>query len=169
MALGPFAVTAARAMVVDYATTLYADASLLMAARGHPEVDPWGFLLPFAPSLWAATLGGLGIVVVAAAMMMLAATTQKARLIRETLRSMWQAVFSFLFVCCGILFQQGNTASSLAEIIILFFFLLFIYFHINSTAKSKTLEKKRHRCRASKANSIQKEINLVRQMSQCNL
>ena len=115
MALGPFALNLGRASVVDFTTPLFTTPTLLMAASGRPEVDPWGFLLPFAPSLWAATLGGLGIVV-AAAVVLLTATTQATRPIREKLRSLWQVVVSFVFVFCGVLFQQGNAPPSVPRL-----------------------------------------------------
>ena len=115
MALGPFALNLGRASVVDFTTPLFTTPTLLMAASGRPEVDPWGFLLPFAPSLWAVTFGGLGIVV-AAAVVLLTATKQATRPIREKLRSLWQVVVSFVFVFCGVLFQQGNASPSVPRL-----------------------------------------------------
>ncbi|XP_071536200.1 glutamate receptor ionotropic, delta-1-like [Panulirus ornatus] len=37
----------------------------LFAALGEPEVDPWGFLLPFAPLVWTAILTSLVVVLTA--------------------------------------------------------------------------------------------------------
>lgn len=34
----------------------------ILAARGRPEVNPWGFLLPISQFVWAMVLGALMIV-----------------------------------------------------------------------------------------------------------
>nr|XP_045618625.1 glutamate receptor ionotropic, kainate glr-3-like [Procambarus clarkii] len=65
MALGPFAMTAARAADTDFCLPFFTDFSRMLAAGGRPEVDPWGFLLPLAPQVWAATLAALVLVVLA--------------------------------------------------------------------------------------------------------
>lgn len=59
LALGPFGVTAARSMIVDYTAPVVSDYLRVLAGRGRPEVDPWGFLLPLAPLVWAGLLGAL--------------------------------------------------------------------------------------------------------------
>ncbi|XP_063888337.1 glutamate receptor-like isoform X2 [Scylla paramamosain] len=111
LALGPFALTSGRAIVVDFAAPLFSDAPQLMGGRGRPEVDPWGFmLLPFAPSVWAATLCSMGIWVLAA-VMLLTTPLKNRQGVREALRSLWQTVVSFVFLYCGVLFQQGLEAS----------------------------------------------------------
>ena len=119
MALGPFGLTADRVTVVDFATPLFSDATRLIGTRGRPEVDPWGFLLPFTPSLWTATLSSLGIVVAAA--LILLTTRQKTQTSRPAHKmvQLWQAVFSLVFVYSGVLFQQGNTTVSPAQTVIM--------------------------------------------------
>nr|XP_053641769.1 glutamate receptor ionotropic, kainate 2-like [Cherax quadricarinatus] len=57
--LGPFGVTAVRYEVVDYTRPVVIDYGRIMARRGRSEVDPWGFVLPLAPLVWAATLTAL--------------------------------------------------------------------------------------------------------------
>lgn len=57
--LGPFGITAARAEVVDYTVPVVSDYLRILGGRGRPEVDPWGFLLPFRPFMWCAILGTL--------------------------------------------------------------------------------------------------------------
>lgn len=59
LALGPFGVTATRAVIVDYTTPVLSDYLKILGGRGRPEVDPWGFLLPLAPLVWAGLLGAL--------------------------------------------------------------------------------------------------------------
>ncbi|XP_071545445.1 probable glutamate receptor [Panulirus ornatus] len=58
-AVGPFSITASRSEVVDLTTPLDMSYVLFMAGRGRPEVDPWGFLLPLTPMVWAAILTAL--------------------------------------------------------------------------------------------------------------
>ena len=59
LGLGPFGYTASRSKIVDYAAPVFNDYLKIMAGRGLPEVDPWGFLLPLAPLVWAGLLGAL--------------------------------------------------------------------------------------------------------------
>lgn len=54
--LGPFGITAARSKIVDYTSPVVNDYLRILAGRGRPEVDPWGFLLPLAPLVWAGLL-----------------------------------------------------------------------------------------------------------------
>ncbi|XP_071526984.1 probable glutamate receptor [Panulirus ornatus] len=54
--LGPFAYSAARSKVIDYTRPMLIDYIRIMGGRGRPEVDPWGFLLPLTPLVWAAIL-----------------------------------------------------------------------------------------------------------------
>ncbi|XP_042242544.1 probable glutamate receptor [Homarus americanus] len=56
-ALGPLSLSAARAEVVDFTMPLTIQYSRILASRGRPEIDPWGFLLaPLAPLVWVAIL-----------------------------------------------------------------------------------------------------------------
>ncbi|XP_042238987.1 probable glutamate receptor [Homarus americanus] len=56
---GPFAISASRAEVVDFTWPVSVSYSRIMAPRGRPEVDPWGFLLPLTPLVWTATMTAL--------------------------------------------------------------------------------------------------------------
>ncbi|XP_071532996.1 LOW QUALITY PROTEIN: probable glutamate receptor [Panulirus ornatus] len=57
--VGPFGVSAVRAEVVDFTGGILIDYWRILGARGRTEVDPWGFLLPFAPLVWLAILVAL--------------------------------------------------------------------------------------------------------------
>nr|XP_045604120.1 uncharacterized protein LOC123762003 [Procambarus clarkii] len=59
LAVGPFIISADRADVVDFTETVFIDYSRIMGARGQAEVDPWGFLFPLEPLVWAAILATL--------------------------------------------------------------------------------------------------------------
>ncbi|XP_071526992.1 probable glutamate receptor [Panulirus ornatus] len=56
IALGPFGVSATRAEMVDYTRPILTETARILGSRGRPEVDPWGFLLPLTPLVWAAIL-----------------------------------------------------------------------------------------------------------------
>ncbi|XP_037790593.1 glutamate receptor ionotropic, kainate 4-like [Penaeus monodon] len=56
LALGPFALTEGRAEAADMTKAVFFDKLCIIAGRGRPESDPWGFLLPLAPSVWLALL-----------------------------------------------------------------------------------------------------------------
>ncbi|XP_071548430.1 glutamate receptor ionotropic, kainate 4-like, partial [Panulirus ornatus] len=51
-----FSVHAARAAVVDFTYPVVIVYLRIIGDRGLPEVDPWGFLLPLTPLVWASTL-----------------------------------------------------------------------------------------------------------------
>ena len=57
--VGPFAITEARSRIIDYTAPVVNDYLRILAGRGRPEVDPWGFFLPLAPLVWAGLLGTL--------------------------------------------------------------------------------------------------------------
>ncbi|KAG7159497.1 Glutamate receptor ionotropic, delta-2-like 11 [Homarus americanus] len=59
LGLGPFGITAVRAEIVDYTAPIVNDYLRILGGRGKPEVDPWGFLLPLAPAVWAVMLASL--------------------------------------------------------------------------------------------------------------
>ncbi|XP_069181512.1 probable glutamate receptor isoform X2 [Procambarus clarkii] len=65
LGLGPFGITAERAEIVDYTAPVVSDSLRILGGQGRPEVDPWGFLLPLSPEVWAALLGSLLVVLVA--------------------------------------------------------------------------------------------------------
>ncbi|XP_042233761.1 glutamate receptor-like, partial [Homarus americanus] len=56
---GPFSVSGTRAHVIDYTTPMLVEYSRMFGGRGLPLVDPWGFLLPLAPLVWAGILTAL--------------------------------------------------------------------------------------------------------------
>ncbi|XP_053632781.2 probable glutamate receptor [Cherax quadricarinatus] len=57
--VGPFILSEDRAEVVDFTVAILVDYWKILGARGLPEVDPWGFLFPLAPMVWAAVLVAL--------------------------------------------------------------------------------------------------------------
>ncbi|XP_071540574.1 probable glutamate receptor isoform X2 [Panulirus ornatus] len=65
LGLGPFGISATRAEMVDFTEPILIDYARIMAGRGRPEVDPWGFLLPLGPLVWTAILAALLVVLVA--------------------------------------------------------------------------------------------------------
>nr|XP_053632772.1 probable glutamate receptor [Cherax quadricarinatus] len=58
-AVGPFGISELRAEVVDFTEAIFIDYWRILGARGRPEVDPWGFLFPLTPVVWAAILVAL--------------------------------------------------------------------------------------------------------------
>ncbi|XP_069991994.1 probable glutamate receptor [Penaeus vannamei] len=59
LALGPFALTEARAEAATMTKAVFFDKLCIIGGRGRPESDPWGFLLPLAPAVWLALLLGM--------------------------------------------------------------------------------------------------------------
>ncbi|XP_068221047.1 glutamate receptor ionotropic, delta-2-like [Palaemon carinicauda] len=57
--LGPFQVIHSRSRVVDYTHAICYDILSLMDVRGIGATNPWGFLMPFTPSLWTWIFVGL--------------------------------------------------------------------------------------------------------------
>ncbi|XP_068214363.1 glutamate receptor ionotropic, kainate glr-3-like [Palaemon carinicauda] len=62
--LGPFGITYIRSKVIDYTNPLIVDYGQILGRRGDTEVDPWGFLMPLTPMIWAATFGTLFVIIV---------------------------------------------------------------------------------------------------------
>ncbi|XP_071535556.1 probable glutamate receptor [Panulirus ornatus] len=60
--LGPYSFNPSRAEAVDFTWPIGIENTRIIAGRGRPEVDPWGFLLPLAPLVWAAILTALLVV-----------------------------------------------------------------------------------------------------------
>nr|XP_053651462.1 probable glutamate receptor [Cherax quadricarinatus] len=56
IALGPFGITESRSKVVDFTRSFYFDDRSILARKGAPEVDPWGFMHPFTEMVWCALL-----------------------------------------------------------------------------------------------------------------
>ncbi|XP_063884803.1 glutamate receptor 1-like [Scylla paramamosain] len=65
IAAGPFMLSPARAAIIDYTVAVWTgDLRMVSGLRGL-KIDPWGFLLPLTPLVWAVTLTALvGILVV---------------------------------------------------------------------------------------------------------
>nr|XP_045600088.1 probable glutamate receptor [Procambarus clarkii] len=59
LAVGPVMLLGERTGVVDFTVPAIIDYWKIMGARGRPEVDPWGFLFPLEPLVWAVILGAL--------------------------------------------------------------------------------------------------------------
>nr|XP_045593556.1 uncharacterized protein LOC123755121 [Procambarus clarkii] len=57
--LGPFSVSASRAEVVDFTWPISVYYGKILGGRGRLVVDPWGFVLPLTPLVWAAILATL--------------------------------------------------------------------------------------------------------------
>ncbi|XP_071526985.1 glutamate receptor ionotropic, delta-2-like [Panulirus ornatus] len=60
--LGPFGISEIRSLAADFTRPILIDYIRIMGGRGRPEVDPWGFLLPLTPLVWAAILTMLLVV-----------------------------------------------------------------------------------------------------------
>ncbi|XP_071527767.1 glutamate receptor-like [Panulirus ornatus] len=62
MGLGPFSIRIFRKEMVDFTREIMIDDHRIVARRGRPKVDPWGFLLPLKPLVWVAILTTLLVV-----------------------------------------------------------------------------------------------------------
>ncbi|XP_071536824.1 glutamate receptor ionotropic, kainate 2-like [Panulirus ornatus] len=101
---GPFVFSTSRAEVVDFTGAILIEYWRLLGARGRSEVEPWGFLLPFAPLIWVTIL--VVLVLVPATMFLLSSyLTNKATHRLHLL----EATFAFF----RVLLQQD--ISSLAD------------------------------------------------------
>ncbi|XP_071532994.1 glutamate receptor ionotropic, kainate 4-like [Panulirus ornatus] len=98
--VGPFDVTASRAEVVDFTGLILVDYTRILGARGRPEVDPWGFLLPLSPLVWLAILTALLVV---PAVMFLQSLCFSFKIEGE--KNWLSATFAFL----RVLLQQDNS------------------------------------------------------------
>nr|XP_053636403.1 probable glutamate receptor [Cherax quadricarinatus] len=97
---GPFLLDIWRAEAVDYTVPILIDYWRTLGGRGLPEVDPWGFLFPLAPLVWATILGML--VVLAAAVFLMSSFCS----LENDDNNYWSHV-TFGFV--RILLQQDTT------------------------------------------------------------
>lgn len=68
VALGPFNMNPSRNMLMDIVGFILLNRYRVLAARGRPTIDPWGFLLPLTPMVWMGTLttllGIMGMILV---------------------------------------------------------------------------------------------------------
>ncbi|XP_068228786.1 uncharacterized protein [Palaemon carinicauda] len=64
IALGPLAITYARAKVVQYTVPIFVDYLHIQGKRGATEVDPWAFAMPFEPEVWAALFAMLALAII---------------------------------------------------------------------------------------------------------
>ncbi|XP_063876898.1 uncharacterized protein LOC135109450 [Scylla paramamosain] len=55
-ALGPFNMNPSRNKAMDFSGYIQIMEYRILAARGRPTADPWGFLLPLTPLVWVSTL-----------------------------------------------------------------------------------------------------------------
>nr|XP_053641775.1 probable glutamate receptor [Cherax quadricarinatus] len=98
--VGPFILSGERAKVVDFTAPIFLDYWKIMGARGVPEVDPWGFLFPLTPLVWAATLAALLLL---AAVVFLVFSCSSLR--RDDRRTWLQVTFDYI----RIFLQQDIT------------------------------------------------------------
>ncbi|XP_069188814.1 probable glutamate receptor [Procambarus clarkii] len=59
IAIGPFGLSLTRAEAVDFSWPLWYESSRILAGRGRPEIDPWGFVQPLAPLVWVGILAAM--------------------------------------------------------------------------------------------------------------
>ncbi|XP_071540585.1 probable glutamate receptor [Panulirus ornatus] len=106
LGLGPFAVTSVRAEVVDYTAPILVDYGRIMGGQGQQEVDPWGFVMPFTPMVWAVFLAVLlAVIAVHVALLMLHSGHQMV-----TLQGSWLVDTCFCYV--RVLLQQDTSLSN---------------------------------------------------------
>ncbi|XP_042230686.1 uncharacterized protein LOC121872066 [Homarus americanus] len=99
MGLGPFAMTEPRASVIVFTTPILSDYSRMIGGRGVPEIDPWGFLLPLAPQVLAATLAALVTAVFVVVILSYFAATRD---------SSYESLSSVFFIYYRVLLQQDR-------------------------------------------------------------
>ncbi|XP_069168866.1 probable glutamate receptor [Procambarus clarkii] len=102
--IGPFGMTESRTEVIDFTWPFTIQYSMIMGARGRPVVDPWGFVLPLEPLVWAAILTAL--LVLPVVMVLLASCSSVTTLKQYT----WG---KDIFDLTRILLQQDYRASAI--------------------------------------------------------
>ncbi|KAK3892769.1 hypothetical protein Pcinc_003388 [Petrolisthes cinctipes] len=107
LGLGPFALTAVRATAIDYSLDILIDYARVVAGRGRPEVNPWGFLLPFSLELWAAILSALAVVLTIVNVMAMFMTSDY-----RVMYSFWSVTFHYI----QVILQQGQCLTSVPHI-----------------------------------------------------
>ncbi|XP_069945070.1 probable glutamate receptor [Cherax quadricarinatus] len=97
---GPFMIDRWRAEAVDFTVPMVLDYWRILGVRGLPEVDPWGFLFPLAPLVWATILGML-VMLAAAVFLMYSCGSVKS----DDHNSWLEVAFGYV----RILLQQDTT------------------------------------------------------------
>ncbi|XP_076044658.1 glutamate receptor ionotropic, delta-2-like isoform X2 [Oratosquilla oratoria] len=62
IALGPFGVSEPRSKAADYTVPILVDYYTLLVQKAQPEVNPFGFLLPFDPMVWVGIMISFAVV-----------------------------------------------------------------------------------------------------------
>ncbi|KAG7174135.1 Glutamate receptor ionotropic, kainate 4-like 11 [Homarus americanus] len=96
--VGFFSLSASRAEVLDFTWPVSITYSRILAGLGRPELDPWGFLLPLAPLVWAFIL--VSLLLLPAAMFILSLCCS----MKDTDQWVW---VTDGFTLLRILLQQG--------------------------------------------------------------
>ena len=60
----PYILSVQRASLASYTTPIFFGNVKMVSALGGLEIDPWSFLLPLTPMVWASTLAALLVMVV---------------------------------------------------------------------------------------------------------
>ncbi|XP_071541889.1 probable glutamate receptor [Panulirus ornatus] len=66
LGLSMFVMTDRRRTAMDFTTSVSVNSCSILARKGSPQVDPWGFLFPLQPEVWVALLLALTMAWVAA-------------------------------------------------------------------------------------------------------
>ncbi|XP_071526994.1 LOW QUALITY PROTEIN: probable glutamate receptor [Panulirus ornatus] len=99
--LGPFGVSVTRAQVVDFTQPILIDYARILGGRGRPEVDPWGFLLPLTPLVWATILTAVLLVMPLTVFLLSSCSGLKT-----TSKSLWSSDVFFTYI--RVTLQQDN-------------------------------------------------------------
>ncbi|XP_042857756.1 probable glutamate receptor [Penaeus japonicus] len=97
LGLGPFALTHSRSQVIEYSHTFFFENVVILASRGKPQHNPWSFLMPLAPAVWAGLL--VAMTCTWAAMLILGG--------RDSLSGRLNKPLDILFLHARTLLQQG--------------------------------------------------------------
>lgn len=98
--MGPFTLSPNRAVVVDFTSVVLIQNYLILGARGTPQVDPWGFLFPLGPLVWASIFTVLLLV----PFVMLSLSACAATSVFSPARYTWAGS---LFEMIRVILQQG--------------------------------------------------------------
>ncbi|XP_071545434.1 probable glutamate receptor [Panulirus ornatus] len=98
--LGPFSIRTYRMEMVDYTREIMFDDNGILVRRGRPQADPWGFLLPLTPLVWAAIM--MTLLVVLAVVLLLSSYSG----LKSPANTIW--VSNMMFDYIRVLLQQGK-------------------------------------------------------------